>query len=78
MSAALNSSDQKGFNLGLPKDVTGPGIQENNRLNRQQNTEISVERYAQLKESNHVQDQRFFDPVADFVKPSAVYLIPTG
>lgn len=78
MSAALNSSDQKAFNLGLPKSVTGPGMQENKRADAKLNQKISVEQYTQLKESNHVQDRRFFDPVADFVRPQAVYLIPAG
>lgn len=78
MSAALNSSDQKAFNLGLPKSVTGPGMQENKRVGDMLNQKITVDQYIQLKESNYVQDHRFFDPVADFVKPSAVYLIPRG
>jgi hypothetical protein len=78
MEAAVNSQDQPIVDIAARNNADAFSIQKNDRLQHQWELGRSAEQFVQLKESTRIQDQRFFDPVADFVQPSAVYLIPTS
>jgi hypothetical protein len=78
METAINSQDQPTVDIAARNNTDAFSIQKNDRLQRQWELGRSAEQFEQLKESTRIQDQRFFDPVVDFVQPSAVYLVPTS